>query len=73
MLKQKGIPQPIIDHALEQISDDQFFMMATKVANKKKSLLKEKDSWRLKQKIYAYLFQKGFQSTTISRVLDSIN
>ena len=71
-LQQKKIPDYLIVEGFEQIEEDSYFLLAVKVAKKKQRSLKETDTWKRKQKIQAYLAQKGFEFDVIKRAVSEV-
>lgn len=71
-LKQKAVKESLIQEGLEAVEEQTYFEIAMAVAEKKLRSIKEKEAWKRKQKLYAYLAQKGFESYLISNVIDEI-
>lgn len=63
-LKQKGIKKSIVEDQLGNISDEEEFLLALKLAKKKENSLGNFD----KAKIFAYLRRKGFRNEIVFRV-----
>jgi regulatory protein len=74
-LQKKGIERKIIDETIEDFNKNINTDNAFKLARKKYELTvnKEKDSRKLKQKIYSYLASKGYGSETIKASIQKLN
>lgn len=72
-LKLKRVPDRMIVNALNTIDHDDYLKVILTVAEKKSALLTEKDAYKRKYKLTAYLLGKGFESNLISEVLNSNN
>lgn len=66
-LYKKGIKSAYIESALKKLNEslDQRQICVDLVSKRKKSFLREKDSFKRKQKIFAYLSRKGYSTQTI--------
>jgi regulatory protein len=72
-LKQKLIPQQLIQQALASIDGDEYFTTLKSLTIKKKNELKESESsWNKKLKISRFLASKGYESDLIFQVLEEI-
>jgi len=74
-LKQKGISENIIEEMLDIYCDSQTELKAAQDAFSKKNklLLKtEKDSYKRREKMYRFMYSKGFSSETISDLINSV-
>lgn len=74
-LKMKGIDNSTITHTLqEHYSEEEEIENAIQIGLKKVETYRRKslDTYMLKSKMYAYLLQKGFQSSIITKVLERI-
>lgn len=72
-LKQKQIQDALIQDALEEIDNEQTNDILLSLAKKKNQALKEPDKWKRKQKIFAYLAQKGFYSDEIKQAIEQLD
>ncbi len=72
-LHQKNISQTDIQQALDEIDQELYLQILTKIlTNKLKSLQKEQDSRKLRQKLIQYAASKGFEYELIEQVLNQI-
>lgn len=71
-LMKKGVPRDIISDALNSLPADFSRSNAVKDAEKKLRLLGNIDEFSKKRKLYDYLFRKGYDSGTISSVVDTL-
>jgi len=73
-LYSKGIKKEIIDSVLSEKSDKDEAENAFKLAVKKMntSFIKETETKKQKQKLYSFLFSKGFEHSTIEAVIKKI-
>ena len=71
-LKKKEISSPIIALALTEIEENEYLQTLNKLAEKKLLLLKEKDPFKKRKKLYDFLSSKGFESTPIIEVIEDI-
>ncbi|MBN1963434.1 MAG: RecX family transcriptional regulator [Anaerolineae bacterium] len=65
-LRQKGVPQPIIEQALGELD---FSDAAYRAAHKQATRLRDQDSRVFKQKLYQFLARRGFKSDTVRDVI----
>ena len=72
-LKFREISAPLIKIALTEIDEKEYFKTLTTLAEKKNTLLKEKDPFKKRKKLGSYLLQKGYESALIFEVLDNID
>lgn len=71
-LKQKQVSEYCINKGLNSIDDKDYHNRLTTLFEKKAlSLRSEKNQWRKRQKITAYLLQKGFESDLVQQVWNS--
>lgn len=70
MLRQKGIPQPIIEEALNQIDPEHYHQTCTRLVSEKSASLKEPNSFKRKGKLFRFALQRGFESDLIHRILN---
>jgi regulatory protein len=72
-LKQKQIPEKIIQLAFKTIDPDEYFnILKHEIAKKQKDLSNEKDPWKKKAKLLRYVQSKGFENDLIFDALGSI-
>lgn len=71
-LKAKGLPQDLINSALEDIDSEPYDQTIVRLYEKKFSLLKDSDPEQRKQKVIRYLLGKGFEYGNILRAIKSI-
>ena len=71
-LKQKGIAEEMIESALAKLSKENYRSIALELAEKKFRTVKGKTLWDKKQKVFAYLAQKGFDFDLIKDVTTEI-
>jgi regulatory protein len=74
-MKKKGISREIMDKVVSGGDEDTFFKNASAVAEKKMNALKIKntETEKIRQKLFAHLQQKGYETDTIYRVLNNMN
>jgi regulatory protein len=70
MLRQKGIPDVIIDEALNQIDQERYFQLCRKLISDKSATLKETNLFKRKGKLFRFAAQRGFESDLIHRILN---
>lgn len=71
-LKQKQVSEYCINKGLNSIDDKDYHNRLVTLFDKKaRSLSAEKNQWRKRQKIAAYLIQKGFESDLVKQVWNS--
>ncbi len=70
-LKLREISSPLIKIALKEIEEQEYYNTLTALAKKKYELLKEKDPYKKRGKLTAYLLQKGYESSHIIEVLNN--
>jgi regulatory protein len=71
-LLRKGIKREVVDKLCLSVYADSSFQTALELAGRKILTIKEKDKRKVKQKIYFYLHNKGFESDIILAVLKKI-
>lgn len=71
MLSGKQIPEEILRVALDEIDMNRYREVLKDLAESKQRQLekKEEDPWKTRQKLFAYLSQRGFESDEISKIL----
>ncbi|NLN33457.1 MAG: RecX family transcriptional regulator [Flavobacteriaceae bacterium] len=68
-LKKRRIPSKMIESALGEIDEEDYFKTLQKLFEKKKESLKnDRESFKKKAKIRNYLLQKGFESEIIAEL-----
>ncbi len=71
-LKQKQVSEYCINKGLNSIEDNDYYnRLATLFEKKNDTLRAERNQWRRRQKITAYLLQKGYESDLIQQVWNS--
>jgi len=71
-LKQKQVSDYCINKGLKSIEEKDYYEKLVALFEKKsQSLAAERSQWRKRQKITAYLLQKGFESDLIQQVWNS--
>jgi regulatory protein len=73
MLRQKGIPEPVIREALEQLDPEIYFESCARLISEKSASLKEPNLFKRKGKLFRFALQRGFESDLIYRVLNMEN
>lgn len=68
-LKQKQIDQNIIDDALEQISDEDYFETIQVLAQSKIKQIKAKTEYERNNKLLRFLVQRGFEVEPANKVI----
>lgn len=71
-LQSKGVSSRNIEIALDQIDASDYRNMLISVAKKKWSLLKENDLYKKKNKLFKYLYSRGFESDLVSEVVKKL-
>jgi regulatory protein len=71
-LQQKGIGSYLIKLALKEISDEDYLVTLKKLAQKKWLSLKGEQHMLRHSKTNAYLVQKGFEPSLVSKVINEI-
>jgi len=72
MLTQKGIPQAVIEEAMEQIDPELYKQTCTRLISEKAATLKESNQFKRKGKLFRYAAQRGFESDLIHQILSYI-
>jgi regulatory protein len=70
LLAKRGISREIIESLADSQDRDEEFKIGLNLAQKR--LTQIKDKIRIKEKLYRYLWQRGFDSSTIKKVLSKI-
>ena len=71
-LKFRDISDYNIKSALNEIDQDEYLATLSKIAQIKNASLKENNPYAKKQKLYQYLYGKGFESEVISEVITDL-
>ncbi len=69
-LKQKKISDYCIKKAMEEIHEEDYVKTLNELVIKKANLLQESDRYKLRQKLFTYLLQKGYEIERINVALD---
>jgi regulatory protein len=69
MLRQKEIPLPVIEEALNQIDPELYKQTCTRLISEKSASLKEANQFKRKGKLFRYAAQRGFESDLIHQIL----
>lgn len=72
MLRQKDIPEDIIENALSLIDDDLYFNTLSAELKKKIKSLKSENEYDKKGKLVQFATQRGFEYEIISKVINKI-
>jgi len=71
-LKFKDISAYNIKTALKEIDEDEYISTLEKVAKMKNESIKESNSYKKKQKLYQYLYSRGFEANLIQEVIKEL-
>lgn len=71
-LRNKGINEQAIQEVLKNISDKEYTLLIEKEILKKNSSLKEPDTYKRKQKLFAFAFQRGYDSDAVGSVIEKL-
>ena len=72
-LKRHNISKYLLEKAIKQIDPNEYFDAVTKLATRKwDSLKSEQDDYKRRGKVYAYLQQKGYESSVIKEVIKEL-
>ena len=72
MLKAKGIPQPIIQDALEQIKERDYINTLKQLLQQKLKSTKAQSDYELKAKLVRFAQGRGFEYEAISKALSDL-
>src|SRR5690606_37513522 len=64
-LKLKRVSEKLITKALKQLDGDEYYITLTKVLEKKSALLKEKDPFKKRSRLFQYASGRGVESDLI--------
>src|SRR6056297_364860 len=70
-LRSKGIEEPYVREALDQIPEEQYTNILQEELRKKDLSLKTRDPMERKNKLSQFLLQKGFESGKVFELVDS--
>lgn len=71
-LKMRNISAYNIKTGLKEIEEDEYIAMLHKVASSKNNSIKESNLFKRKQKLYQYLYGRGYESNLIQDVTKEI-
>ena len=71
-MKQKHLPENIINEALDSISEDEYREVLTEELQKKRKSVKGKNAWDIRNKLTRFAQQRGFEFDIIQKTIDSI-
>lgn len=69
MLRQKEIPQAVIEEALSQIDQEEYRQRCESLISEKSATLKESNVFKRKGKLFRFAAQRGFESDLIHQIL----
>jgi regulatory protein len=69
LLRQKGIEDAIIQDALGQINEEDYYQTCAKLIQAKSATLNEKNQYTRKGKLFRFAASRGFESDLIHRIL----
>ena len=72
MLRQKNIPDEIIDQALDQIDNHEYELLLESELIKKKRSLKSDDQYNNKRKLIQFAIQRGFENDTVYKIVNNL-
>jgi regulatory protein len=72
-LKLKKVSEPLIKKALNSIDGDEYWQMLNTIIQKKQPLVKEKDPFKRRYKLYQYAMSRGFESDLIQEALGEMS
>ena len=71
-MKTKQIPEYIINEAINEIPDDEYFRTLEKIMTQKLRNIKARNKFEQKGKLYRYAASKGYENDKIMEVINSI-
>lgn len=71
MLHQKKIPGEIISRALDEMNMDEYYEALKQELAKKKKTIHSDNPWNMRNKLFLFALQRGFESELIQKVIDS--
>ena len=69
MLRQKEIHQDVIEEALGQIDQEEYWQTCERLISEKSATLRESNQFKRKGKLFRYAAQRGFESDLIHQIL----
>jgi regulatory protein len=69
-LKKRNIKSTIIKNSLEEIDNEQYITTIRELINKKYIIINEKDVFKKKSKTVQYLYQKGYETSLVWKLLN---
>ncbi len=71
-LKQKHVPESIINEALDSIPEDEYREVLTAELAKKRKSVKGRNAWDIRNKLSRFARQRGFEFDIIQKTIDTI-
>lgn len=71
-LKQKQIPEKIIQEAMEQIPEEEYRQILLELIQSKQKSLKDEDKYQLKSKLYRFAQSRGYESDLTLKQIDLV-
>ncbi|MBE9511911.1 MAG: RecX family transcriptional regulator [Bacteroidetes bacterium] len=71
-MKLKQIPEYIINEAINEIPDDEYFRTLEKIMKQKLRIIKTGNKFEQKGKLYRHAASKGYENDKIMQVINSI-
>ena len=71
MLHQKRIPGETIEGALDEMNSDEYEAVLRQELVKKMKTIRSVNPWDIRNKLYRFASQRGFESDLIRKVMDS--
>jgi regulatory protein len=71
-LERRQVPDLIIQIGLEEIDDEEYKETLREILERKNREIKEKDTFKRKQKLVAFALQKGYHYGIIKQVLEGL-
>lgn len=72
MMRQKQIPEDIIEKAISLIDEDEYLSILTSELRKKMKSLKSQDKYNQKEKLIQFATQRGFEYEIIYKVINKL-
>jgi len=71
-MMKKGLDRDLIESTIEEFDsvDEQLERATEALVKKLKSLAREKDPWKKREKAYRFLVSRGFSGAVVSKVID---
>lgn len=69
-LKKRNIKSSIIKNSLEEIDNHEYITTIRELINKKYEIINEKNKFKKKAKTVQYLYQKGFETSLVWRIIN---